>query len=96
MEGNTTDLDSGEYTGIYIDDILIKVTKAKGFPLDLDNNDGSHSLVNTEAKFTSVLSDSPSNWTINTKNNDSTVIYNSPSGKTCSYTVSSGRFDCNW
>lgn len=103
LENNTSDLDSNLFTGIYADGELIKVTQAKGYPRDLDNPDGSFNTLNSEATFSSVLTDSPTGWKVTRIGVGAAgvmpttdVQYTSPNGKICTYTSDDGKFTCDW
>lgn len=94
LEGNTTTYGGNDlHTAVYVDDTQIAVFKSNGYPVNIDNTDGSDSAT-TDTPFGSVLSEQPSNWSVRTATNGSGVtVYEGPTGDCYQYTNTTGKFE---
>ena len=83
-------LDANASNEVSIDSTVISVDSTSNYPAHLSVLDGSSYTGTGDANFSSVLSDSPSNWSFTTTNHE----YTSPMGNTYTYSPATGAFTC--
>ncbi len=95
LDGNTTTFGGNAlHTSVYVDGTQIAVFKSNGYPVNLDNADGSDSAT-TDTPFGAALSEVPSNWSVSIATDGNGVTtYTSPTTGTYTYTNTTGRFTC--